>query len=401
MQDISLEQAISVLLEHTRVREDAEFVPLLESAGRILSEDVRAPFPQPPFDRSPLDGYTFAAVSTEGATKEKPAVFRIVGEECAGEYFHGRVAPGEALRLMTGAAIPAGCDCVVRQEDVRMDGDTLYVPYALVPHENFCCKGEDMEEGTLVAGAGRKITAGLIGLLASLGRAEVRVYQKPRIFLASTGDELKMPGEELTPGKIYNSNLYLLAARLMEWGFAPHVCGILPDDAELAADTLKEAAESHDFLLTTGGVSVGKKDIMHEVWQKMGAERLFWRVAMKPGAPAIAYKLGGTLGIALSGNPFAAYATFEMMVRQVLAKAAHDPSVLYRKGRGKLLNGFSKPSRGRRIIRAHVDEDGMVRLFEKNASGVLAGLADTNAFVDIPEGSPALEPGETVAVIRL
>ncbi|BEU87379.1 molybdopterin molybdotransferase MoeA [Selenomonas sp. TAMA-11512] len=401
MQDISLEQAISMLLEHTEAIGETETVPLLEAAGRILAEEVRAPFPQPPFDRSPLDGYTFAAAATDGATEEKPATLCIIGEECAGDFFHGTVACGEAVRLMTGAAIPTGCDCVIRQEDVRVEGDTLYVPYALAPYENYCFKGEDMEEGALVAEAGAKITSGLIGLLASLGKAEVRVYQKPHIFLASTGDELKMPGEALAPGKIYNSNLYLLAARLREWGFQPRVYGILPDDAALAADALKEAAASCDLLLTTGGVSVGKKDIMHEVRQRMGAERLFWRVAMKPGAPAIAYRTGRTLGVALSGNPFAAFATFEMMVRHVLAKASRDPSVLYRTGRGRLANGFAKVSPGRRIIRAHYDEDGTVRLFEKNASGVLAGLSDTNAFVDIPAGSPPLEPGEEVTVIRL
>lgn len=288
MQDISLEQAIAVLLEHTKKIEDSEDVPLLEALGRVMAEDAVASFDNPPFDRSPLDGYAFAASGTKGATKEAPAAFPIIGEECAGDFFAQTVPAGAAVRLMTGAAIPAGCDCVVRQEDVTVQEGTIFVPCELHHHENYCFAGEDIHKGTLAVKQGTRLTAAHLGVLASLGFGTVRVYRRPRIAIASTGDELVLPGEPLRPGKIYNSNLYTLAGRLRELGFEPQVLGILPDDAEQAAAVIAGLRAKADLVLTTGGVSVGKKDIMHEVVRRIGT-RLFWRVCLKPGAPVIAY----------------------------------------------------------------------------------------------------------------
>lgn len=206
------------------------------------------------------------------------------------------------MRLMTGAAIPKGCDCVVRQEDVTVQDECILVPYELHHHENYCFAGEDVRKGTLAVKRGTELTAAHLGVLASLGLGMVKVRRRPRIALASTGDELVLPGEPLRPGKIYNSNLYVLAGRLQELGFEPEVLGILPDDAEQAAAFIAGWREKVDLFLTTGGVSVGKKDIMHEVVRRIGT-RLFWRVCIKPGAPVIAYTAGDMLGIALSGNP--------------------------------------------------------------------------------------------------
>lgn len=286
----------------------------MEALGRILAEDAVATFDNPPFDRSPLDGYAFAASGTKGAQKEAPASFRIIGEECAGDFFAQEVPEGAAVRLMTGAAIPKGCDCVVRQEDVTVQDECILVPYELHHHENYCFAGEDVRKGTLAVKRGTELTAAHLGVLASLGLGMVKVRRRPRIALASTGDELVLPGEPLRPGKIYNSNLYVLAGRLQELGFEPEVLGILPDDAEQAAAFIAGWREKVDLFLTTGGVSVGKKDIMHEVVRRIGT-RLFWRVCIKPGAPVIAYTAGDMLGIALSGNPFASYATFELLTR--------------------------------------------------------------------------------------
>ena len=271
MQDISLEQAISVLLEHTKKIEAVEEVPLLEALGRILAEDAVATFDNPPFDRSPLDGYAFAASGTKGAQKEVPASFRIIGEECAGDFFTQEVPEGAAVRLMTGAAIPKGCDCVVRQEDVTVQDECILVPYELHHHENYCFAGEDVRKGTLAVKRGTELTAAHLGVLASLGLGTVKVRRRPRIAIASTGDELVLPGEPLRPGKIYNSNLYVLAGRLQELGFEPEVLGILPDDAAKAASFIAGWREKVDLFLTTGGVSVGKKDIMHEVVRRIGA----------------------------------------------------------------------------------------------------------------------------------
>ena len=400
MQDISLEKAQELLLREVREipLSETESVPLLAALGRRLAEDCCAAFDQPPFDRSPLDGYALLATCTQGASADAPARFRVIGEECAGSFFTGKVGAGEALRLMTGT--------VVRQEDVRVEGEEILVPYALRHHENFCFRGEDVGKGAVLAKAGDRLTAAHIAVLAGQGMKRLPCVRRVRIVLASTGDELVEPGEPLCPGKIYNSNLYLLAARLKEIGFEAEILGALPDDAEEVARALVSSAEPPDLVLTTGGVSVGKKDIMHDVVKELNAERLFWRVLMKPGAPAIGYTFSAagdsrrTLGIALSGNPFAASATFELLVRSVLAKLTAQDALLPKRRRAVLRDGFSKESRGRRFVRAQYAQ-GEVHLPEKHASGVLFSAVGCNALVDIPAGSPPLAAGAEVDVILL
>ena len=399
MQDISLEKAIEILLAQVSKVREAEEVPLLEALGRTLAEDYMAPFDNPPFDRSPLDGYTFAASSTAGATAAQPAEFEIIGEECAGQYFDESVPAGKAVRIMTGGAIPAGCDCVVRQEDVTADGDMLLVPFIMKHHENYCFAGEDIKQGTRLAKAGTRLTAAHLGALASMGFDKVKVIRRVRVAIASTGDELLQPGQPLAPGKIYNSNLYMISSRLRELGFEPEVLGILPDDVEAAAAAIAKWQDKVDLFLTTGGVSVGKKDIMHGVVGKIG-KRLFWRVCMKPGGPAIAYTFGKTLGIALSGNPFAAYATFELIARPVLVALSGDEKIALRQAQAVLTDAFPKASKGRRFIRAYY-EDGKVRLPQQHASGSLFSVVGCNAFVAIPAGTDPLESGTEVDVVLL
>lgn len=399
MQDLSLEKAVDLLLAHCQRVTAVEEVPLISALGRILAEDYIAAFDNPPFDRSPLDGYTFAAEETAGHGGDKPAQFKIIGEECAGDFFDQPVPAGCALRIMTGGAIPKGCNCVVRQEDVTVDGDTLTVPFSLEPYTNFCYAGEDIKQGTKLAKKGTKLTAAHIGVLASMGFATVRVLGNVRIAIASTGDELLQPGQPLAPGKIYNSNLYLLVSRLQELGFTPEVAGILPDDVEAAAKVIQGYRDRVDVFLTTGGVSVGKKDIMHGVVENAG-KRLFWRVSMKPGGPALAYTMGETLGIALSGNPFAAYAAFELLAVPVLSHISGNDKILPQRTQAVLTDDFPKESKGRRFIRGYY-ENGKVRLPEQHASGSLFSMVGCNAFVDIPAGTGKLAKETEVDILRL
>ncbi len=399
MQNLSLEKAVDLLQAHCQQVTAVEEVPLLSALGRILAEDYVAAFDNPPFDRSPLDGYTFAAEETVGHDADNPAQFSIIGEECAGDFFAKDVPRGCALRIMTGGAIPQGCNCVVRQEDVSVAGDKLTVPFSIEPYTNFCFAGEDIQKGTKLAKKGTKLTAAHIGVLASMGFATVRVLGNVRIAIASTGDELVAPGQPLAPGKIYNSNLYLLASRLQELGFMPEIVGILPDDADAAASVMQVYRDRVDVFLTTGGVSVGKKDILHGVVEKVG-QRLFWQVAMKPGAPVLAYTMGETLGLALSGNPFAACATFELIAVPVLAHISGNDKILPRRTQAVLTDNFPKESRGRRFIRGYY-ENGKVRLPEQHSSGSLFSMVGCNAFVDIPAGTGKLAKETEVDIVRL
>ena len=401
MQDIELEQAVEILLAHASPVTETEDVPLLDAVGRVAAEDIKAGFDNPPFDRSPLDGYTFAAASTCMATAESPVTLRVVAEECAGDFFAGTVGAGECVRIMTGGAIPQGCDCVVRQEDVREDSDAIRVPFTSKPYENYCYAGEDIKKGTVILRQGQIIRAAQIAVLASEGHATVHVHRRVRVAVASTGDELLQPGEPLRPGKIYNSNLYLLAGRLKELGAEVTVVGSVPDDVERAAEVIASYADKVDVFLTSGGVSVGKKDIMHGVVPALGAERLFWRVCMKPGAPAIAYTCGRLLGIALSGNPFAAFATFELMAKPALLRIAGQTDVLPARRRAVLADAFPKECLGRRFLRARMEADGRVSLPDQHESGSLFSAAGCDAFVDVPAGTKPLAAGTEVEVVIL
>ena len=401
MQDIELEQAVEILLAHASPVTETEDVPLLDAVGRVAAEDIKAGFDNPPFDRSPLDGYTFAAASTRMATAESPVTLRVVAEECAGDFFAGTVGAGECVRIMTGGAIPQGCDCVVRQEDVREDGDAIRVPFTSKPYENYCYAGEDIKKGTVILRQGQIIRAAQIAVLASEGHATVRVHRRVRVAVASTGDELLQPGEPLRPGKIYNSNLYLLAGRLKELGAEVTVVGSVPDDVERATEVIASYADKVDVFLTSGGVSVGKKDIMHGVVPALGAERLFWRVCMKPGAPAIAYTRGRLLGIALSGNPFAAFATFELMAKPALLRIAGQTDVMPARRRAVLADAFPKECLGRRFLRARMEADGRVSLPDQHESGSLFSAAGCDAFVDVPAGTKPLAAGTEVEVVIL
>ena len=397
---IEVEDAIEKLRASVSAPSKTEKIPLLSALNRVLVNDIVAPFDQPPFNRSPLDGYTFAASST----KATPAALRIVGQEYAGESWQGTLHDGEALAIATGAPIPAGADCVIRMEDVTVEGDTVFIPRACHAGENVCPAGEDMRAGTQVLTAGTRLGAVEIAVLASLGFADVTVYRLPRIAIAATGDELLTPGEQLRPGRIYDSNLYYLASRLHEFGFEPIVLGRLSDEPSEAAvqlapcfDDSGDAIERANLVLTTGGVSVGPRDVMHGARQALGAREVFWRVAMKPGAPVLAYEKSGTLGIALSGNPFAACATFELLVRPVLAKLAARPDLVLQEGRAMLVDDFPKASRGRRFLRARL-ADGRVHLPAMHASGALSSAIGCNAFVDISAGSGALAAGTDVRI---
>lgn len=401
MRELTLEQAQGLLLERIRKIEETEKVLLWEGTGRVLAEDVFAEHDQPPFPRSPLDGYALRSSDIKGASKDSPAKLTVIDEVDAGHVSKMQVVEGTAVRIMTGAPVPEGADCVVGQEDTDYGEDTVEIYEEIGSYENYCFAGEDYKAGEKIIDAGIRLGAVEIGILASLGLEKVRVLRKARAAVLTTGDELALPGEELKPGRIYDSNLYTLVTRLTGLGAEVVRKGRTKDSPKEAAEWIREAGKEADIILTTGGVSVGKKDIMHDVLKILGCERIFWKIAIKPGMPTLCAQYEGKLLICLSGNPFGAAVNMELLVRPVLSKLMGRKDLELKRVRAVTESGFPKRSGVTRYVRAFY-EDGRVRIPEgSNASGILSTMCGCNCLIEIPAGTPELKKGEEVWIVTV
>lgn len=400
MSELTLEQAQGLLLERTRKIEETERIPLWEGIGRVTAEDIFAEHDQPPFPRSPLDGYALRSSDIKGVSKDSPAKLTVIDEVDAGHVSKMQVAEGTAVRIMTGAPIPEGADCVVGQEDTDYGEDIVEVYEETGHYENYCFAGEDYKAGAKIIGRDMRLGAVELGVLASLGLEDVCVLRKARAAVLTTGDELVLPGEELKPGKIYDSNLYTLVTRLTGLGAEVVRKGRTGDSPGEAAEWIKEAGKEADIILTTGGVSVGKKDIMHDVLRLLGCERIFWKIAIKPGMPTLCAQYEEKLLICLSGNPFGAAVNMELLVRPVLSKLMGRKDLELKRVRAVTESGFPKKSGVTRYVRAFY-EDGRVRIPEgSNASGILSTMCGCNCLIEIPAGTPELKKGEEVWIVQ-
>ncbi len=401
MGELTLKQAQELLLAKTETVRDTEEIQLWEGGGRTLAEDIFAGQDQPPFARSPLDGYAVRSGDIAGASKERPARLSVIDEVDAGQVSGMRVEKGTAIRIMTGAPVPEGADCIVRQEDTDYGEEKVEVYREVGAYENYCFAGEDYRAGTQVLEKGTKLGAIELGTLASLGREKVRVFRRVRAAVLTTGDELVLPGEERKPGKIYDANLYTMATRLTALGAEVIRKGRTGDKPEEAAAWIREAGEKADIIVTTGGVSVGKKDIMHEVLKLLDCERIFWKIAIKPGMPTLCAQYGGKLLICLSGNPFGAAVNLELLVRPVLAKMAGRKAPELLRLSAVSESEFPKRSGVTRYVRAFYEE-GKVRIPEgSNASGILSSMCGCNCLIEIPAGTAALKKGDRVWIVLL
>lgn len=398
---LQIEEAQAMLTEQVRKIEQTERVPLADALGRVLAEDVTAERDQPPFPRSPLDGYAVRAADVAGASKENPAVLHVIGRIYAGYVFDGIVGEGQAVRLMTGAPIPEGTDAIIRQEDTFAENDTVQIYVSSEPYQNYCFQGEDYKAGTVLLPKDSRLDAGKITVLSSLGKTEAVVYRKPSVAVISTGDEVLVPGQPWSPGKIYDSNRAYICARLTEAGNPPVISMHAADEARKVADEIRKAAQQADFVITTGGVSVGEKDILHDVVKLLDAEQLFWKVRIKPGSPTLAFVCEGTLVLCLSGNPFGAIANFELLARPVLAALTGQKDWLLPVENAVLQNDFRKPAGARRFLRGCL-ENGKVYINGKmQSSGAIASMVECNCLVEIRPDMAGAMAGETVQVYRL
>ncbi len=399
---VSVERAIELIEAHVHPL-DAVRVPATQACGRVLAEDVAAPIDQPPWPRSPLDGYAFRAADSAGASAESPVKLRVIDTVYAGGWSEAKVGKGEAVRLMTGAPIPAGCDCVLRQEDTDLGAETVQIYKALRPYDNYCFAGEDFKSGDLLLKAGTRLAGNALGILASAGlcREDVTLAVRPRLraALLCTGDEL-VPNtvRPLPPGKIYSSNEAVLASRLRALGVeVTAMRGAFGDDGAALAEAIRKAAPDADLILTTGGVSVGAKDILHETLPLLGAERVFAGVELKPGSPLMFSLYESKPILSLSGNPFAASATFELFARPLLAALEGCGDLLPQVFPAMLDTPFAKYGAARRFVRG-VFKNGRVTLPEGHSSGALRSAAGTNCLAEIRPADKPLAAGSTVMV---
>lgn len=398
---ISLEEAIVRLKTYVKTMDMQEEVSLPEALGRYAAQDLCALVSQPPFPKSPLDGYAIRAEDTAGSSRKNPVWLKVVDKIYAGEESKHKVGSMEAVRLMTGSPVPEGADTVIRQEDVICMDGKVRITECAKPYENYCHVGEDFQAGDCLIRAGERLDAIRIGSAASMGYAYIPVRRLKRAAVFVTGSELQEPGSGLLPGKIYDANLYAVSLRLKELGVIPVMMRRVPDEKKELAKAMAEAIKMADIVITTGGVSVGEKDLMPEVLKELGAKTLFHGVGVKPGSPVLSAVLDDKIVLCLSGNPFGALVHLELLVRPVLAEMTGDSGFLLTDRRGEMRCDFQKKSPGRRMVRA-VYEDGYVTLPSGlHASGVLSSMIGCNCLIDIEAGNQGLKKGDLVCVKML
>lgn len=398
--NISVEKAKEILLNQD-IKIDIIDIPILESLGYVLGEDIISDINMPPFDRSPLDGYALKSEDIEGASKEAPIVLEVIDYVPAGYVSSKKIENGQAIRIMTGAKIPEGANIIIKYEDTDFTDKDVKIYNYLKPNSNIVKMGEDIEVGDLVLKGGHIIGPADIGILATLGKTMVKVYSKPKIAILATGDELIEIDETPREGKIRNSNSYTIAAQVKRIGGEPIILGICSDKLDEIKDKLEASLQWADMVITTGGVSVGDADLVKESFQEIGGDILFWRVNMKPGTPIAVAKYKNKLIFGLSGNPAAASITFEKFVRPTILKLMGKTKYNLMKVESILESEFTKVSNQNRYLRAityYKDGGFFTKLPDKHSSGILTSLSGTNSLFYIRAGTGPYKSGDKIEV---
>jgi molybdopterin molybdotransferase len=376
-----------------------ERVAIRSALDRVLARDLVSPIDVPAHDNSAMDGYAVRAadLAASGTT-----ALRVVGTALAGRRFDGPVAPGEAVRVMTGAVMPQGCDTVVIQEVATLDGDRLTVPAAQQAGQNTRLRGEDLRAGQPALARGRLLRPADLGLIASLGFAEVPVQRRLRVAFFSTGDELRSVGEPLAPGCVYDSNRYTLHGMLTRMGVEVIDMGVVADSPQALEAAMLAASRNADAIVSSGGVSVGEADFTRQVMDRVG-DVTFWKIAMRPGRPMAFGRVGAACYFGLPGNPVAVMITFYFFVRDALLRLmGADPLPLVPARVRSAATLRKKPGRTEyqraRIVRAR---DGVLeaRITGSQGSGVLRSMSEANCLIVLHHDQSTVEPGEFVDAI--
>src|SRR5919202_3124860 len=392
-------EAVRLVLENTP-RLPVVRAPLGEAQGLALSEDVRAKFDSPPFDSSAVDGYALRSVDAKAGR-----IFRVVDEAPAGRPAEKSVGEGEAIKIFTGGVIPEGADAVVMVEDTSGWGEEFELKKAILPGNNLRVAGEDVKEGDVILRAGVEVGPPEIALAATQGYGDLPVYRKPKVVILSTGTELVEPGtRDLAPGEVFDSNSFAMLAQAREVGAEARRLYTASDNAQALRTAMEEALMSADVVVTSGGVSVGEKDLVKDTLLELGVEQVFWGIKLKPGKPVFFGTREDVSFFGLPGNPVSAMVCFELFVRPALMrmmgrKDKHRPRVEVYFDE-YVENRFGR-THAMRVHLSHTEKGWRAESVGAQGSGLVSSLTKADALALIGPGSEGVQAAEPVEAIVL
>jgi molybdopterin molybdotransferase len=402
---IPVSEAVKRIMEYISISDDEE-VQLIESDNRVLATNITASHDVPPFNRSPYDGFAISSQDTINASENTPVKLKVIETIGAGYVASNEITSGTAIRIMTGAQIPKGADAVIMLElvnETKVENQSfIEIKRSVKENDNISFQGEDTSKGTLLAEAGTKITPGITAVLATFGYHSVSVFKKPVVAILSTGTELLEVHETLQPGKIRNSNAYMVASQVRAMGAEAKMYQHREDDFDSLFENVKECLESTDIVITTGGVSVGDFDYLPAIYEKLGAKVLFNKIAMRPGSVTTVAHYEGKWLFGLSGNPSACFVGCELFVRPVILSGMKLKKPHCQMLKATLAADFPKPNPFTRFVRSELTtgiDGNSVAPAGLDKSSSVSSLLNANSLIVLPGGTRGWEQGSEVGVL--
>jgi molybdenum cofactor synthesis domain-containing protein len=392
---LGLEEGMQIIMDAVQPMDRTERVGLLEGVSRVLAEEVRATMDVPPFPRAAMDGYAVKAMDTFEAGNFSPAILDLLEVIHTAETATQEVRPGTCIQVATGSPMPAGADAVVMVEDTELDGTKVKVYKPVYPRQNASPLGEDIKQGASVLAPGTLLDPSKIGVLAALGLQKVVVYQKPQVAVIPSGNEIVVPGDALTPGKIYDINSYTLSSLIIENGGVPRIFRVMEDTLESVTSTIREAL-AFDLILISGGSSVGERDMMVEAVERMG-EVKFHGIAVKPGKPTLCGIVEGRLILGMPGYPTSCLTNGYGMVAPALRKMARLRSKTIPSIRAPMARRYTSTIGRHQFLPVRLEGGEVVPVFKE--SGAITSMADAEGYIEIPANVDLVEKGEVVEVL--
>lgn len=397
------DEGIRILLD-LDVDLKTEKVPVKDALNRVISDRITAKFDVPNFDKSPYDGYSIRGEDTQNATRENPVILKIIEEIPAGHYPQKNIQKGEAAKILTGGAVPKGANVNLKFEETEFDENYVKIFSPIEPNKDIIKAGEDTKKGSILVEQGDVLTPGVLGQISSQGIEFVNVYKKPLIGIGVTGSELLNSKEELTPGKIFETNSITFKGIFQNLGFEVKIYDIIPDEEEKIKKIIDESIDEVDILVTTGGASVGDYDYAVSTLQDLGGEVLFWKTAMKPGGSIVASRYKNKTILGLSGNPGAAILGMYRVCLPYLKKLLGRRELFSKTIDVILKEDVNKKSPRVRILRGYLEFiNGKVYFAEKSfqGNGILSSFIECDCFAEIPAGSYEVKAGTILKAYRV